>query len=423
MTTRQDCLALDAADPLAPLREHFDLPDDLIYLDGNSLGVLPRATPARVQQVVREEWGRDLIQSWNTAGWIDLPQRVGDKIARLIGAGAGEVVAADSTSVNLYKVLMAASHIARQDQPARRVIVSERSNFPTDLYIAESLARELGWTLRLIEPEEVEAALTHDVAVLMLTHVNYRTGRMHDMAAVTRAAHAAGALVVWDLAHSAGAVPVDLRGADADFAVGCGYKYLNGGPGAPAFVWAHPRHADRFWQPLAGWMGHAAPFRFTPDYQPAPGIARYLCGTPAVIAMSALECGVDTVLAAEPLGGMAALREKSITLTTLFADLVEARCAGHGFSVVSPREAAWRGSQVCLTRAEGAYAIVQALIARRVVGDFRAGDAQTPDILRFGFTPLYTRHVDVWDAVEQLVQVMASGEWRDARFHQRAAVT
>jgi kynureninase len=298
MTTRQDCLALDAADRLAPLREHFDLPDGLIYLDGNSLGVLPRATPARVQQVVREEWGRDLIQSWNTAGWIDLPQRVGDKIARLIGAGAGEVVAADSTSVNLYKVLMAASHIARQDQPARRVIVSERSNFPTDLYIAESLVRELGWTLRLIEPEEVEAALTRDVAVLMLTHVNYRTGRMHDMAAVTRAAHAAGALVVWDLAHSAGAVPVDLRGADADFAVGCGYKYLNGGPGAPAFVWAHPRHADRFWQPLAGWMGHAAPFRFTPDYQPAPGIARYLCGTPAVIAMSALECGVDPVLAA-----------------------------------------------------------------------------------------------------------------------------
>jgi kynureninase len=423
MTTRQDCLALDAADRLAPLREHFDLPDGLIYLDGNSLGVLPRATPARVQQVVREEWGRDLIQSWNTAGWIDLPQRVGDKIARLIGAGAGEVVAADSTSVNLYKVLMAASHIARQDQPARRVIVSERSNFPTDLYIAESLVRELGWTLRLIEPEEVEAALTRDVAVLMLTHVNYRTGRMHDMAAVTRAAHAAGALVVWDLAHSAGAVPVDLRGADADFAVGCGYKYLNGGPGAPAFVWAHPRHADRFWQPLAGWMGHAAPFRFTPDYQPAPGIARYLCGTPAVIAMSALECGVDTVLAAEPQRGMAALRDKSIALTALFAELVEARCAGHGLSVVSPREAALRGSQVCLTRAEGAYAIVQALIARRVVGDFRAGDERTPDILRFGFTPLYTRYIDVWDAVEQLVQVMTSGEWHDARFHQRAAVT
>lgn len=423
MTTRQECLALDAADRLAPLRELFEIPEGLIYLDGNSLGVLPRATPARVQQVVREEWGRDLIQSWNTAGWIDLPRRVGDKIARLIGAGAGEVVAADSTSVNLYKVLMAASHITRQDQPTRRVIVSERSNFPTDLYIAESLARELGWTLRLIEADEVEAALTPDVAVLMLTHVNYRTGRMHEMAAVTRAAHAVGALVVWDLAHSAGAVPVDLRAADADFAVGCGYKYLNGGPGAPAFVWAHPRHADRFWQPLAGWMGHAAPFRFTPDYQPAPGIARYLCGTPAVIAMSALECGVDTVLAAEPLGGMAALREKSIALTSLFAELVEARCAGHGLTVVSPREPRLRGSQVCLTRAEGAYAIVQALIARRVVGDFRAGDVQTPDILRFGFTPLYTRYVDVWDAVEQLVQVMESGQWREARFHQRAAVT
>lgn len=423
MTTRQDCLALDADDRLAPLRKLFEIPEGLIYLDGNSLGVLPRATPGRVQQVVREEWGRDLIRSWNTAGWIDLPRRVGDKIARLIGAGAGEVVAADSTSVNLYKVLMAASHIARQDQPARRVIVSERSNFPTDLYIAESLARELGWTLRLVEADEVQTALTDEVAVLMLTHVNYRTGRMHDMAAVTRAAHAAGALVVWDLAHSAGAVPVDLRGADADFAVGCGYKYLNGGPGAPAFVWVHPRHAERFWQPLAGWMGHAAPFRFTPGYEPAPGIARYLCGTPAVIAMSALECGVDTVLAAEPLGGMAALREKSIALTTLFAELVEARCAGHGLAVVSPREPRLRGSQVCLTRAEGAYAIVQALIARQVVGDFRAGDERTPDILRFGFTPLYTRHVDVWDAVEQLVQVMDSGQWREARFHQRAAVT
>ncbi|MFN3416303.1 MAG: kynureninase [Caldimonas sp.] len=423
MTTRQDCLALDADDRLAPLRELFEIPEGLIYLDGNSLGVLPRATPGRVQQVVREEWGRDLIRSWNTAGWIDLPRRVGDKIARLIGALAGEVVAADSTSVNLYKVLMAASHIARQDQPARRVIVSERSNFPTDLYIAESLARELGWTLQLVEADELQTALTDEVAVLMLTHVNYRTGRMHDMAAVTRAAHAAGALVVWDLAHSAGAVPVDLRGADADFAVGCGYKYLNGGPGAPAFVWVHPRHAERFWQPLAGWMGHAAPFRFSPGYEPAPGISRYLCGTPAVIAMSALECGVDTVLAAEPLGGMAALREKSIALTTLFAELVEARCAGHGLAVVSPREPRLRGSQVCLTRAEGAYAIVQALISRQVVGDFRAGDERMPDILRFGFTPLYTRFVDVWDAVEQLVQVMDSGLWREARFHQRAAVT
>ena len=427
---REDCLALDAADPLAPLRAQFDLPPGLVYLDGNSLGVLPRTAPSRVAAVVRDEWGRDLISSWNSAGWITLPQRVGDKIARLVGAGAGEVVAADSTSVNLYKVLVAASHIVRADAPARRVILSERSNFPTDLYIAEGLAREIGWELELIaDADAIGTRLARgDVALLMLTHVNYRTGRMHDMRALTGAAHAAGTLAVWDLAHSAGAVPVDLHAAGADFAVGCGYKFLNGGPGAPAFVWAHPRHADRFWQPLSGWMGHAAPFEFTPAYRPAAGIARYLCGTPPVLSLAALECGVDTLLAAEPLGGMAALREKSIALTELFAGLVDARCAGTGLAVVSPRDAMLRGSQVCLTHgdakgASGGYAIVQALIARRVVGDFRAGDGSVPDILRFGFTPLYTRFIDVWEAVEQLRQVMSSGEWREARFNQRAAVT
>jgi kynureninase len=246
---------------------------------------------------------------------------------------------------------------------------------------------------------------------------------MHDMAALSAAAHAAGALAVWDLAHSAGAVPLALARDGADFAIGCGYKYLNGGPGAPAFVWVHPRHAGRFWQPLAGWMGHAAPFEFTPEYRPAAGIARYLCGTPAVLAMAALECGVDTVLAAEPLGGMAALRAKSLALTTLFAELVEARCAGHGLSLVSPREADRRGSQVCLTRTEGGYAIMQALIARGVVGDFRAGSGALPDILRFGFTPLYTRFVDVFDAVEHLHQVLLTGEWRRPEFNRRQAVT
>ena len=415
--------ALDAADPLAPLRAQFMLPEGVIYLDGNSLGACPRATPARLQAVVTGEWGSDLIRSWNSAGWLDLPRRVGDKIARLVGVPAGQLVVADSTSVNLFKVLTAAARIAREDAPGRRVIVSERSNFPTDLYIAESLARDLGWTLKLIEPEAAQASLTPDVAIVMLTHVNYRTGRMHDMGAVTRAAHAAGALMVWDLCHSAGAVPVDLTAAEADFAVGCGYKYLNGGPGAPAFVWSHPRHAERFWQPLSGWMGHAAPFRFTTDYQPGPGISRYLCGTPAVLSLAALECGVDTVLAAEALGGLAALREKSLALTRLFADRVEQRCAGFGLSVVSPREDAVRGSQVCLTRPESACAIVQALIARGVIGDFRAGDDGAPDILRFGFTPLYLRYVDVWDAVEQLMQVMQREEWREARFSQRAAVT
>lgn len=411
-TTRQDCLALDAQDPLANLREQFALPEGVIYLDGNSLGVLPRSTAARVQQVVQQEWGEGLIRSWNTAGWIDLPQRVGNKIARLVGAGGGELVVADSTSVNLFKVLSAALRIARADAPTRKCIVSERSNFPTDLYIAESLAREHGMRLVLVEPDEIAQHLNADLAVLMLTQVNYRSGRLHDMPALTSAAHAAGGLTVWDLAHSAGALPVDLRGANADFAVGCGYKYLNGGPGAPAFVWANPRHADRFWQPLSGWMGHAAPFEFTPDYRPAPGIARYLCGTPPVISLAALECGVDTVLAAD----MQALRRKSIALGELFIELVESRCAG--LQLASPRNAAQRGSQVSFAHPSAGYPMMQALIARGVIGDFRA-----PDILRFGFTPLYTRFIDVWDAVEQLAQVLHSGEWREPRFNQRAAVT
>lgn len=422
--TLQDCQALDARDPLHSLRRHFTLPEGTLYLDGNSLGAMPAAAPARVAQVVSQEWGADLIQSWNKAGWFDMPRQVGDKIARLIGAGPGEVVATDSTSVNLFKVLSAARNIAQADAPRRTRIVSERSNFPTDLYIAEGLCRQHGWELVLVEPDEVAAALTEDAAILMLTHVNYRTGAMHDMPAVTAAAHARGILVVWDLCHSAGAVPVDLAGARADFAVGCGYKYLNGGPGAPAFVWVNPRHADRFWQPLSGWWGHAAPFDFTPDYQPAPGITRYQCGTQPVISLAALECGVDTLLAAEPLGGMAALRGKSLALTDLFIRLVEERCAGHGLALETPLEHAQRGSQVCLSRQEGAYAIIQALIARGVIGDFRAGDGQRhPDILRFGFTPLYIGFADVWHAVDHLKQVLDGGEWRRPEFHRRHAVT
>ncbi|MFM8610278.1 MAG: kynureninase [Burkholderiaceae bacterium] len=425
--TRADCEALDHDDPLGPLRSQFSIPPGLIYLDGNSLGVLPATAPARVAQVVQQEWGQGLIRSWNSAGWMNLSQRVGDKIARLVGAAPGELVVADSTSVNLFKVLSAAVHLQRQDAPQHRVVLSERSNFPTDLYIAEALCRERGFTLQLVEPDEIHTALTDEVAVLMLTHVNYRTGAMHDMAAVTTAAHAKGIRVIWDLAHSAGAVPVDVLGAGpagADYAVGCGYKYLNGGPGAPAFVWVHPRLADRFWQPLAGWWGHAAPFTFTPDYQPAPGIARYLCGTQPVLSMAALDCGVDTVLAAEPLGGMAALRRKSLALTDLFIALVEQRCAGHGLQLVTPRDHAQRGSQVCLSRTSGAYAIVQALIARGVVGDFRAGDGGAhPDILRFGFTPLYLRYEDVWHAAEHLHQVLTSGEWQAEAFQRRHAVT
>ena len=278
----------------------------------------------------------------------------------------------------------------------------------------------------LLEPEDIAAALQDDVAVLMLTHVNYRTGAMHDMAAVTAAAHARGILCVWDLAHSAGALPVDLHGADADFAVGCGYKYLNGGPGAPAFVWVHPSHSDRFWQPLSGWFGHAAPFAFTPGYQPAPGIRRYLCGTQPILSLSALQCGLDVFDAAEQLGGMAALRTKSLALTDLFIALVEERCAGHGLGLATPRAHAARGSQVCLTKDEGAYAIVQALIARGVIGDFRKGDGGTgphKDILRFGFTPLYVGFEEVWHAVEQLRQVLETAEWQRPEFHQINAVT
>jgi kynureninase len=426
MTTQQDCRALDAQDPLRELREQFTLPEGVIYLDGNSLGVLPNTAAARVAEAVTAEWGQGLIRSWNSAGWFELPQRLGNKIAQLIGAAPGEVVATDSTSINLYKVLSAALHIAAQDAPERKLIVSERSNFPTDLYIAEALCRERGFRLQLVEPEEISAALTAEVAVLMLTHVNYRTGAMHDMATVTAAAHAAGVLTAWDLAHSAGAVPVDLNTAKADFSIGCGYKYLNGGPGAPAFVWVNPKHADRFWQPLAGWWGHAAPFEFTPDYRPAPGVARYLCGTQPILSMTALECGLDTVLAAEPLGGMQALRKKSLALTDLFIQLVEERCAGHGLGLATPREHAQRGSQVCLTRTEGAYAIVQALIARGVIGDFRAGDGAAGkhlDILRFGFTPLYIGFEDVWNAVEHLKQVLETAEWQKAKFNQKHAVT
>lgn len=422
--TLSECQALDQQDPLRSLRDLFQLPEGVIYLDGNSLGVLPKATPSRVAQAVTQEWGTDLIKSWNTAGWFQLPLKVGNKIAKLIGAKDDEVVAADSTSINLFKVLSAALSIAKADHPKKNIILSERTNFPTDLYIAEALCKERGYQLKLVEAEELPSALQSDVAVLMLTHVNYRTGAMLNMHDMTTAAHAVGALTVWDLAHSAGAVPVDLNGSHADFAVGCGYKYLNGGPGAPAFVWVNPKHTDRFWQPLTGWWGHAAPFEFTSDYQPAAGITRYQCGTQPILNLTALDCGLDAFLEAEKLGGMHALRQKSLLLTSLFMQLVKTQLTGHGFGIATPEDAALRGSQVSLTRTEGAYAIVQALIARGVIGDFRAGDGkQHPDILRFGLTPLYLGCADVWHAVRHLKEVMDTQEWQQARFSQKHAVT
>jgi kynureninase len=442
LTTLAQCHSADAADPLRYLRDQFSLPPGVIYLDGNSLGALPQATAQRVAQVVGNEWGVGLVRSYNDAGWFASPQRVGDKIAQLIGARAGEVVATDSISINLFKVLHAALLIANKpikesqgslkhaQKLPRCIVLSERSNFPTDLYIAQSLCTQHGLTLKLVQAHELASAITDQVAVVMLTHVHYRSGAMHDLPTITAQAHAAGALMVWDLAHSTGAVPVDLHAANADFAVGCGYKYLNGGPGAPAFVWAHPRHANDVQQPLAGWWGHAAPFAFTPSYQPAAGVQRFLCGSQPMLSMAALDCGLDSVLAAQAVGGMAALRAKSLALTDLFIQLVESRCAGYGLTLVTPREHTQRGSHVSFHRSQGGYAIMQALIARGVIGDFRAGDPSAPagsadglDILRFGFTPLYVGFADVWQAVAHLHQVLYTQAWQRAEFHQQHTVT
>jgi kynureninase len=397
--SRAACLALDAADPLAPLRARFDLPDGVIYLDGNSLGARPRAALERAQAVVAQEWGRDLIRSWNDAGWFDLPKRLGDRLAPLVGADAGEIVVTDTTSLNLFKALAAALSIQQETAPRRKVIVTERSNFPTDIYMAEGLTRwlERGYSVRLVDtPEELDAAIDADCAVLMLTHVNYRSGRQHDMAALTALAHARGALALWDLAHSAGAVPVDLRGANADFAVGCTYKYLNGGPGAPAFIWVPQRHQAAFRHPLTGWWSHAQPFAMAHGYAATDGIGRALCGTQPVVSLALVECG----LAVFEETTMAALREKSLALTDLFIALVESRCAAHPLGLVTPREHARRGSHVSVTHPQG-YAVMQALIERGVIGDYRE-----PQIMRFGFTPLYTSFADVWDAVEILRDIL-----------------
>lgn len=400
MTTRLDCLALDAQDPLATLRARFDLPQGVIYLDGNSLGARPRTALARATEVIAREWGEDLIRSWNSAGWFDLPRRLGDRLAPLIGARAGEVVVTDSTSLNLFKALAAALQMQQDGAgAARRVIVTERANFPTDIYMAQGLAGWLarGYSVRLVDSvEELPGAIDADCAVLMLTHVNYRTGYQHDMAAMSSHAHAQGALVLWDLAHSAGAVPVDLHAAGADLAVGCTYKYLNGGPGAPAFIWVPKRHQESFRQPLSGWWSHAAPFAMAPAFAPIDGIGRALCGTQPVVSLALVECGLEVFEETS----MDAIRAKSLALTDLFVELVEARCGGHPLGLVTPREHTRRGSQVSFTHPHG-YAVMQALIARGVIGDYRE-----PAIMRFGFTPLYTSFADVWDAVDILRAIL-----------------
>jgi kynureninase len=409
--TRDDALALDAADPLARFRDAFDLPAGLAYLDGNSLGPPPRATLERLERVAREEWGQGLIRSWNTAHWIDAPLRVGGKIARLIGARPSEVVVADSTTVNLFKLAAGALSL----RPGRRVILTEPGNFPTDGYALQGLAALLGdrAEVRVAEPDQLAQAIGEDTAVVVLTHVHYKSSQRWDLAGVTAAAHAKGALVLWDLSHTAGALAVDLNGADADLAVGCGYKYLNGGPGAPAWLFVAGRHQGAIASPLTGWMGHAEPFAFEDGYRPSRDIRGLVTGTPGVLGLAALEASVDLQLEADP----HLVEAKGLALAELFIAEVEARAADRDLTLASPRDPARRGLHVAFAHPHG-YAVVQALAARGVIGDFRA-----PDIARFGFSPLYQSYVGVWDAACAMAEVLADRAWDEPRFHARAAVT
>jgi kynureninase len=400
---------LDADDPIAFARDRFVVPDGLTYLDGNSLGAMPRAVPDVVRDVVSRQWGEDLIGSWNTNDWWAAPARVGALVARLVGAADDEVLVADSTSVNLFKVLVAAARL----RPDRRVLVIEPGNFPADLYIADSVADVLGLEVRRVDPLELSSALGEDVAVVSYSHVDYRTGRAYDMTGITASVQEAGALMVWDLSHSAGAMPVDLAGCGADFAVGCTYKYLGGGPGAPAYVMAARRHHDAMHSPLAGWTGHARPFAMEGSYEPAPGIDRMRCGTPPMVSLLTLEAALSAFNGLST----ADVRAKSLSLTRLFLELADDVLAPLGFTVVTPRDDAERGSQVSL-RHPDAYGVVQALIARGVVGDYRE-----PDVVRLGFAPLYVRHVDIVAAVEQIVAVIAAGEQTDPQYAVRQVVT
>jgi len=406
--TREDAQQLDSADPLALARERFRLPEGIIYLDGNSLGALPKAAASALSNTVERQWGQDLIASWTRHDWIDWPTQIAAKLAPIVGARPNELLIADSTSVCLFKLLAAAAR-ARSD---RRTILTQQRNFPTDLYVAQGLASMLGLTLKAVPADAVLDSIDRDVAVVTLTHVDYRSAAIHDMRRINEAAHAAGALTVWDLSHSAGAVELDLDDAGCDLAVGCGYKYLNGGPGAPAFLYVADRLQDELTNPLQGWMGHVEPFAFVDDYCAAGGILKFLTGTPSILAMAALDAGIGTFDGIS----MRDAEAKSRKLSQLFVDEVEARC-GSEVRLASPSDQTQRGSHVVFAHPEG-YAVMQALIARGVIGDFRA-----PDLMRFGFTPLYTRFADVLRAAEILGEILASGEWDQPRFKERAKVT
>jgi kynureninase len=398
----------DATDPLAFARLRFRLPEGVIYLDGNSLGALPIATEDRLREVATRQWGDDLITSWNKHGWIDWPTRIAAKLAPIVGAKPNELLVADSTSVCLFK-LLAAAVAAR---PGRRTILTQQRNFPTDLYVADGLADMLGLKLEAVPADEVLGAIDGDTAVVTLTHVDYRSAAFYDMHAINEAAHNAGALTVWDLSHSAGAIELDLDGTGSDLAVGCGYKYLNGGPGAPAFVYVADALQDQLHPPLQGWMGHAEPFAFDDDYRPASGILRFLTGTPSILSLAALEAGLDTFDGVS----MRDVSAKARALTQLFVDEVERRC-GSEVTLASPRDPTKRASHVCFAHPEG-YAVMQALIARGVIGDFRA-----PDLMRFGFAPLYNSFAEAARAAEILAEILERREWDQPRFRERARVT
>jgi len=412
IATREECLAADAADPLASCRDPFVLPEGVIYLDGNSLGPLPRSAIEIFDATIRREWGDDLITSWNKAGWFDLPVTLGDRVGALFGAGPGQTVVCDTTSINLYKAVRAAMGL----RPDRPVIVSQAGGFPTDLYILEGAIGDGGQNRRRLigrDGETLDDLLDDSVAAVVLSNVDYKTGTLIDMAATTQKIHAAGALAIWDLCHSAGVVPMAFDGWQIDFAVGCTYKYLNAGPGAPAYISVAKRHHAAARQPLSGWWGHAEPFAFEADFTPDAGIKRFLCGTQPVISMRGVECGLDAMRGAE----IARIRAKSQALTALFMARLEPLCTKYGMTILTPRDPERRGSQVAIAFEHG-YALVQAMIACGVIGDFRA-----PDIMRFGFAPLYLRHRDVWDAAAVMAECLAGEVWRDPRFTRRAAVT
>lgn len=404
-----DAQALDLADPLREARQRFRLPEGLIYLDGNSLGALPASTPERLAEVVERQWGEDLIASWNVHGWMDAPLGVAARLAPLLGARPNQLLIADSTSVCLFKLLAAAV----EARPGRSTILSHEGNFPTDLHVAQGLVRLVpGLHLRTVPADQVQAAIGDDTAVVMLTHVDYRSGARYDIKAINDTARAAGALTLWDLSHSAGALALDLDRDRCDLAVGCGYKYLNGGPGAPAFLYVAERLQDELQSPLSGWMGHAEPFAFEDCYRPAAGITRFLTGTPSILGLAALDAGLESFAGL----AIADVEAKSRRLSQLFIDQVESRC-GAEVRLASPRDPAARGSHVSFAHKQ-AYAVMQALIARSVVGDFRA-----PDLIRFGFAPLYNSFAEVVRAAEILAEVIASREWDQPRFRQRARVT